>query len=59
LFSVEVKKMELNKIGMHVKRNINGSLNKLFGIITKFEKSQAKLHKKAKSTEMTILINKQ
>lgn len=30
--------MELNKMGIHVKRSINGFLNKLFGKITKIEK---------------------
>jgi hypothetical protein len=37
--------MKSNKIGIHVKRNKNGFLSTLFGVITKIEHRRLDLHK--------------
>jgi hypothetical protein len=37
--------MKTNKTGIRVKRNMNGFLNTLFGIITRIEHVQWRLHK--------------
>ena len=42
--------MKTNKMGIRVKRNINGFLSTVFGIITKIEHVQLKLHK-----EVTVI----
>ena len=56
--------MKTNKMGIRVKRNINGFLSTVFGIITKIEHVQLKLHKEVtviegvcldKQTENTLL----
>jgi len=44
--------MKSNKMGIHVKRNINGFLSTVFGIITKIEHVQLKLHR-----EVTVIEN--
>jgi len=50
--------MKSNKIGIHVKRNINDFLSPIFGIITKIEHVQLKLHKEVKVTE-NVCLDKQ
>ena len=47
--------MKTNKMGIHVKRNINGFLSTVFGIITKIEHIQLKLHKEVTVTENVCL----
>jgi hypothetical protein len=47
--------MKLNKMGIHVKRNVNGFLSTVFGIITKIEHVQLKLHKEVTVTENACL----
>ena len=47
--------MKSNKNGIHVKRNINGSLSRFLGIITKFEPSLSKFYTKVKTTENDYL----
>ena len=44
--------MKTNKMGIYVKRNINGFLSTVFGITTKIEHVQLKLHK-----EVTVIEN--
>ena len=44
--------MKSNKMGVHVKMNKNGFLSTLFGIITKTEHAQLKLHR-----EVTVIEN--
>jgi hypothetical protein len=44
--------MKTSKTGIHVKRNKNGFLSTLFGIITKIEHVQLKLH-----NEITVSDN--
>ena len=44
--------MKSNKMGIHVKRNVNGFLSTVFGIITKIEHVQLKLHR-----EVTVIEN--
>jgi len=44
--------MKSNKMGVHVKMNKNGFLSTLFGIITKIEHVQLKLHR-----EVTVIEN--
>lgn len=44
--------MKTNKMGIYVKRNIDGFLSTVFGIITKIEHVQLKLHK-----EVTVIEN--
>jgi len=43
--------MKSNKMGVHVKGSKNGFLNTIFGIITKIEQAQLKLHKEVNVTE--------
>ena len=43
--------MNLNKIGMNVKKNINGALSTLLGIITNSENKHLRLHREVKLTE--------
>jgi outer membrane lipopolysaccharide assembly protein LptE/RlpB len=50
--------MKTNKTRIHVKRKTNGFLSTVFGIITKIEYVQLKLHKEVTVTE-TACINKQ
>lgn len=50
--------MKSNKMGIHVKRNINGFLSTVFGIITKIEHVQLKLHKEVTVTE-NVCLDKQ
>jgi hypothetical protein len=50
--------MKTNKMGIHVKRNINGFLSTVFGIITKIEHVQLKLHKEVTVTE-NVCLDKQ
>jgi len=45
--------MKTNKMGIHVRRNKNGFLDKVFGIITK--NAQAQLHKRGDITENAYL----
>jgi len=47
--------MKTNKMGIHVKRDKKGFLSTLFGIITKIEHIQLKLHKEVKVTENACL----
>jgi len=49
--------MKLNKMVIHVKRNIDGFLNTLFGMITKFEQPQSRLHEEAMLPEHACLDN--
>ena len=50
--------MKMNKMGVHVKRNINGFLSTVFGIITKIEHVQLKLHKEVRVIE-NVCLDKQ
>lgn len=49
--------MKLNKMGIHVRRNIDNFLNTLFGRTTKFEQTESKLHNGVKLTESIGLDN--
>jgi hypothetical protein len=44
LLILEVKKMNMNKIGMNVKKNANIALSTLLGVITKSKVERSKLH---------------
>ena len=50
--------MKSNKMGIHVKRNVKGFLSTVFGIITRIEHAQSKLHKEIKVTE-NVCLDKQ
>ena len=50
--------MKSNKMGVHVKMNKNGFLSSVFGIITKIEHVQLKLHKEVTVTE-NVCLDKQ
>ena len=50
--------MKTNKMGIYVKRNINGFLSTVFGIITKIEHVQLKLHKEVRVIE-NVCLDKQ
>jgi hypothetical protein len=39
--------MNMNKIGMNVKKNVNGALHTLFGVITNSKVEGSKLHNDA------------
>lgn len=43
--------MKTNKMGIHAKRNKNGFLSTLFGIITKIEHRRLNIHKEVMVTE--------
>ena len=47
--------MKTNKMRIYVKRNVNGFLSTVFGIITRIEHVQLKLHKEVKVTENACL----
>jgi hypothetical protein len=47
--------MKSNKMGIHGKRNINGFLRTVFGILTKIERVQLKLHREVTVTESAFL----
>jgi len=49
--------MKLNKMGMHVKKNVDDFLSTLFGMITKFEQTRSRIHKEAKLAEYACLDN--
>jgi len=43
--------MNMNKIGMNVKKNVNGALHTLFGVITNSKVERSKLHNDAGQVE--------